>query len=317
LYNYDAFGNALGFDPSTAKTEFLYSGEQFDSKIGQQYLRQRYYDPTTGRFNRLDPFFGNIDDPQSLHKYLYTHGDPVNGVDPSGMMLAGMVSSFGIGSNIQGMNLGSLGSVYIFFNKTVRPILELGLQVALVYTEIKHFIDFIASANREYILTSSVQTRIKFNITKNTEITISPIGYRGDSENGNNVVGRYTHSVTVKSKLPLPRSMWTLGGEPAFQATFQVKHNNIANVIEKIAGTGSFNNRWEYLWRYDKIFVEIGCSITYNNDLFNAGQLPQFSVYGRLVYDYMVNYHSVREQEVLRTVIFQYRLGNNDAADSD
>jgi RHS repeat-associated protein len=97
LYSFDAYGNAIGFDPSVALTEFLYSGEQFDSKIGQQYLRQRYYDPATGRFNRLDPFFGNLNDPQSLHKYLYTHADPVNGIDPSGLFegLTGMLSSMG------------------------------------------------------------------------------------------------------------------------------------------------------------------------------------------------------------------------------
>jgi RHS repeat-associated protein len=63
----------------------LYSGEQFDSKIGQQYLRARYYDPATGRFYRLDPFFGNLSDPLSLHKYLYTHADPVNEIDPNGL----------------------------------------------------------------------------------------------------------------------------------------------------------------------------------------------------------------------------------------
>jgi RHS repeat-associated protein len=85
LYAFDAYGNAISFDPSVALTEFLYSGEQFDSKIGQQYLRQRYYDPTTGRFNRLDPFFGNLNDPLSLHKYQYTHADPMNGIDPSGL----------------------------------------------------------------------------------------------------------------------------------------------------------------------------------------------------------------------------------------
>jgi RHS repeat-associated protein len=84
LYSFDAYGNAIGFNPSEALTEFLYSGEQFDSKIGQQYLRARYYDPVTGRFNRLDPFFGNKSDPQSFHKYLYTNADPVNGIDPSG-----------------------------------------------------------------------------------------------------------------------------------------------------------------------------------------------------------------------------------------
>jgi RHS repeat-associated protein len=84
LYSFDAYGNAIGFNPAETLTEFLYSGEQFDSKIGQQYLRQRYYDPTTGRFNRLDPFFGNISDPLSFHKYLYCIADPNNYTDPNG-----------------------------------------------------------------------------------------------------------------------------------------------------------------------------------------------------------------------------------------
>ena len=98
LYSFDAYGNTLGFDPSQALTEFLYSGEQFDAKIGQQYLRARYYDPATGRFNRLDPFFGNHADPQSFHKYLYCHADPVNGVDPTGKWSIGIsVSAIGIG----------------------------------------------------------------------------------------------------------------------------------------------------------------------------------------------------------------------------
>ncbi len=66
LYRFDAYGNALGFNTNEAWAEFLYSGEQFDSRIGQQYLRARYYDPNTGRFNRLDPFFGNLDDPLNL-----------------------------------------------------------------------------------------------------------------------------------------------------------------------------------------------------------------------------------------------------------
>jgi RHS repeat-associated protein len=94
LYSFDAYGNALGFNTSEALTEFLYSGEQFDSKIGQQYLRQRYYDPTTGRFNRLDPFFGNITDPQSLHKYLYAHADPMSNFDPSGESVLSVVYQY-------------------------------------------------------------------------------------------------------------------------------------------------------------------------------------------------------------------------------
>jgi RHS repeat-associated protein len=111
LYSFDAYGNAIGFDPSVVLTEFLYSGEQFDSKIGQQYLRARYYDPATGRFNRLDPFFGNLNDPQSLHKYLYTHANPISGIDPSGRSLAGVSISIAIGAGL-GALVGGAFSYY-------------------------------------------------------------------------------------------------------------------------------------------------------------------------------------------------------------
>ena len=105
IYAFDAYGNAVGFNTATAKTEFLYSGEQFDSKIGQQYLRARYYNPANGTFNRLDPFFGNLNDPQSLHKYTYCHANPVNNWDPVGEMSIGvaMASSFNIGMQVAGV----------------------------------------------------------------------------------------------------------------------------------------------------------------------------------------------------------------------
>ena len=87
-FAYDAYGVPLGFDPILSATTHLYSGEQFDQRIAMQYLRARYYDAASGRFNRLDPFFGNLDDPQSLHKYAYAHGMPTMLVDPSGLFSA-------------------------------------------------------------------------------------------------------------------------------------------------------------------------------------------------------------------------------------
>jgi RHS repeat-associated protein len=121
LYAFDAYGNAIGFDPSVALTEFLYSSEQFDSKIGQQYLRARYYDPATGRFNRLDSFFGNHSDPQSFHKYLYTHADPVNMVDPMGLFggVAGIGVSMGISGNMRTSHTGAAAKAYTFSVATI------------------------------------------------------------------------------------------------------------------------------------------------------------------------------------------------------
>jgi len=86
VFAYDAYGNALGFALHSAATSHLYSGEQTDHSTGQQYLRARYYASGTGEFSTLDPFVGNFALPQSLHKYLYAHSDPINGFDPSGMM---------------------------------------------------------------------------------------------------------------------------------------------------------------------------------------------------------------------------------------
>jgi RHS repeat-associated protein len=49
--------------------------------------RARYYNPATGRFlsrDPEDPDMGNPNDPKTLHKYLYSGGDPINAMDPTG-----------------------------------------------------------------------------------------------------------------------------------------------------------------------------------------------------------------------------------------
>ena len=87
-YNYDAYGvelpNNQKLSTNTSQTNLRYSGEFYDQDLNQQYLRARYYNQSNGQFNRLDPYSGNLNDPQSLHKYAYCHQDPVNGIDPSG-----------------------------------------------------------------------------------------------------------------------------------------------------------------------------------------------------------------------------------------
>jgi len=84
-YAYDAYGNAIGFDPANAATDYLHNGEPFDAKTGRVYLRARDYDPSTGRFTTLDPFYGETADPQSLHKYAFAENDPIQNIDPTGM----------------------------------------------------------------------------------------------------------------------------------------------------------------------------------------------------------------------------------------
>jgi RHS repeat-associated protein len=82
-YQFDAFGNLIA---STGRTpnSFLYSAEQSDSALGLYYLRARYLNPQTGRFEVMDPEPGKIADPGTFHRYLYTRDNPVNLSDPTG-----------------------------------------------------------------------------------------------------------------------------------------------------------------------------------------------------------------------------------------
>ena len=87
-YTYDAFGKLIAQTGSTPNA-YLYAGERFDYDLGLYNLRARHYDADRGRFTSMDPFAGYIEEPSSLHKYLYTHADPVNFIDPEGLSEAG------------------------------------------------------------------------------------------------------------------------------------------------------------------------------------------------------------------------------------
>lgn len=85
--------------PGDVATNLLYTGEQWDSHAQQYHLRARYYNPLTGRFNRTDPYQGNHQDPQTLHKYLYCHANPINATDPTGKFMGS------IGDLINGISI--------------------------------------------------------------------------------------------------------------------------------------------------------------------------------------------------------------------
>ena len=75
-YQYDAFGNIMS---ETSPDPFGYCGEYLDSESGLIYLRNRYYDSSTGRFITEDPAKDGV------NWYSYCAGNPVTFVDPWGL----------------------------------------------------------------------------------------------------------------------------------------------------------------------------------------------------------------------------------------
>ncbi len=105
----------LGGGASSAGTSLLYCGEMLDEGTGWYYNRARFYDPATGRFNKVDPYAGNMYDPLSLHKYIYCHNDPVNGIDPSGLWTLMQIT---VVSAIIGGMIGLMCGAYIGYQDT-------------------------------------------------------------------------------------------------------------------------------------------------------------------------------------------------------
>ncbi len=78
-YRYDPYGNDIA-TTATVANPFRYAGGQLDAATGLTKFGARYYDPTTGRFTQQDP------SGQEANAYAYVGGNPVNRVDPSGLV---------------------------------------------------------------------------------------------------------------------------------------------------------------------------------------------------------------------------------------
>ena len=83
---YDAFGNILsetdaGDDPVTDNDHiFGFTGRERDKESDLYYYRNRYYNPSTGRFLTADPIRDDFE-----NSYRYVNNNPVSNVDPSGL----------------------------------------------------------------------------------------------------------------------------------------------------------------------------------------------------------------------------------------
>ena len=84
---YDSFGN-VQIETAEIVNNLRFAGQYHDAETGLYYNLNRYYDPTTGRYLRTDPYG------EGLNLYAYVFSNPVNLIDPLGLCVYNKVSGW-------------------------------------------------------------------------------------------------------------------------------------------------------------------------------------------------------------------------------
>ncbi len=83
-YKYDSFGSIVD-QIGNIDNPYTFTGREIDTESDFYYYRARYYDSNNGRFLSPDPI-GFLD---GLNLYIYVQNNPINLVDPSGLLAKG------------------------------------------------------------------------------------------------------------------------------------------------------------------------------------------------------------------------------------
>ena len=78
----------MGFSNSGDNSRKKFTGYERDTETGLDFAQARFYGSSQGRFTSPDPFSGSatVANPQTFNRYAYVGNNPVNTVDPSGLM---------------------------------------------------------------------------------------------------------------------------------------------------------------------------------------------------------------------------------------
>jgi len=95
-YAYTPFGDVQRDAANTTPNPFTYNGRDgvFDEDNGLYAMQSRHYAPELMRFIQKDPVYsGRIDRPQSLNRYAFVEGNPIELIDPTGEAAFSTVNS--------------------------------------------------------------------------------------------------------------------------------------------------------------------------------------------------------------------------------
>ena len=77
--------------------EYKFTGKEYDDENSLQYFGARYLDNNTARLYSIDPWNGDLTDPQTLNKYAYALNNPLRYNDPSGQTSQDAVWGYFVG----------------------------------------------------------------------------------------------------------------------------------------------------------------------------------------------------------------------------
>jgi RHS repeat-associated protein len=85
---YDPYG-VVTQAGGTSQSAYGFTGEMTDSYTNLVYFRARFYNPLDGRFQSRDSWGGDVNQPMSFNRWMYTSGNPINLTDPTGHIKEG------------------------------------------------------------------------------------------------------------------------------------------------------------------------------------------------------------------------------------
>ncbi len=108
-YNYDPFGDPIGFSLSTASTRLLFQQTMFDAPSGLNIFGDGQREAEVGEDNFIEadsPGYSDNVDPLTLNGYLLDGANPISNVDPSGHDLTDILVSLGLSETIASATSG-------------------------------------------------------------------------------------------------------------------------------------------------------------------------------------------------------------------
>jgi RHS repeat-associated protein len=188
LNDYTPYGSSRIEERATGYTnDYLFTGQERDEETSLYYYGARYYDPSLGRFTSVDPWSGDITDPQSLNKYAYTRNNPLKYVDPTGNFLQFALAAF-IPSAVQAV--------------------EALMVATMAYIEVKHLQDPVTVPNYG----SSEKSLGTVSNPVNTQQKAEPLYTPVNQDTGLNILTNPVSSQSKQTVLPTPAYQDTGGG---------------------------------------------------------------------------------------------------------